>query len=587
MKWFIQKGRKRNLPYFNKGEGISLGKSIGYNSERIMKLTNRIVELGERDGELLIQYLVYFERFFPFHNRQEYFPIIHSVLDNLAKELGFDNRFEIIQFYNIPEIDAKSEYNSNEDYTFDERISEVYSNVLKTIQKVRPGIQVTLPRISELVKAPKKYVEDVILAILEQKPSLGEYLQLEQVFIREIETDEIINDLIINPIPRYGQFNCYFCEALVEDRTIDICPNCGKDISRCIVCKLPISTNEGVGMCTNCEGLAHLNHLQEWVKVKGTCPSCLQPTNVEVIREATSLIRKEIFGINLSKLKIVNSREWEKFPEATTINDITGFFNMFDSSSDGKLLQWFITKNYNEVHYIGFFVQGKLFIHSLGAFDNLEDYLLGLELKIDDPNNLALYQLAVARGWPNHEEPGKIWVLLGKNDFEIRALIPEWDEMRYNADNIDFDILPPYEKTCKTGVGWVVWFYAYHNGWKSYKKLLEFGRKKIKNFDSLNKYERYTQRLLGYLAYHGPFKKNEDWLNGWKNFDEIMKFWDSRFSPDEEIIDEYEEDSDYERQSEVYDEIEEALSFPRIIQYNPDCRDDTDWTEWYFKTKKK
>jgi hypothetical protein len=42
----------------------------------------------------------------------------------------------------------------------------------------------------------------------------------------------------------------------------------------CCVCKLPITQNQEEAWCPYCFARAHRTHLLEWVKIKGSCPSC-------------------------------------------------------------------------------------------------------------------------------------------------------------------------------------------------------------------------------------------------------------------------------------------------------------------------
>ncbi len=43
---------------------------------------------------------------------------------------------------------------------------------------------------------------------------------------------------------------------------------------RCIVCNLYIRKEEKIGRCPHCNHPAHLDHFQEWIKIKGACPVC-------------------------------------------------------------------------------------------------------------------------------------------------------------------------------------------------------------------------------------------------------------------------------------------------------------------------
>ncbi|MHA1743218.1 MAG: hypothetical protein ACTSV6_03080 [Candidatus Heimdallarchaeota archaeon] len=79
-------------------------------------------------------------------------------------------------------------------------------------------------------------------------------------------------------IPR----NCYWCGTPVETQAT-VCPSCGKELLRCVICKLPISFEDDVGACSFCEAKGHLTHFEEWVKSQGKCPSCLRDLPLEGI----------------------------------------------------------------------------------------------------------------------------------------------------------------------------------------------------------------------------------------------------------------------------------------------------------------
>ncbi|MFW9922753.1 MAG: hypothetical protein ACFFDW_05625, partial [Candidatus Thorarchaeota archaeon] len=77
-------------------------------------------------------------------------------------------------------------------------------------------------------------------------------------------------------------YNCYECGYPIEKDTT-ICPDCSKEIIRCVVCKLPVSFGDILGKCSLCEAQGHITHMQEWVKTQGKCPQCLQNLPVEGI----------------------------------------------------------------------------------------------------------------------------------------------------------------------------------------------------------------------------------------------------------------------------------------------------------------
>jgi ABC-type multidrug transport system fused ATPase/permease subunit len=45
-------------------------------------------------------------------------------------------------------------------------------------------------------------------------------------------------------------------------------------INHCTVCNLPIYAKEEVIECPICHDLIHKSHFLEWLKIKGSCPSC-------------------------------------------------------------------------------------------------------------------------------------------------------------------------------------------------------------------------------------------------------------------------------------------------------------------------
>lgn len=76
--------------------------------------------------------------------------------------------------------------------------------------------------------------------------------------------------------------NCFWCDYPIDINAIN-CENCGNEILKCTVCRLPIDKNDKIGLCSLCETKGHLIHLQEWVKINGKCPNCLQQISLEGI----------------------------------------------------------------------------------------------------------------------------------------------------------------------------------------------------------------------------------------------------------------------------------------------------------------
>ncbi|MHA1276512.1 MAG: hypothetical protein ACTSQI_03045 [Candidatus Helarchaeota archaeon] len=50
---------------------------------------------------------------------------------------------------------------------------------------------------------------------------------------------------------------------------------------KCSVCNLPIKSGAKTGGCPYCGHRAHLDHILEWIKIKGICPHCKRKLRAE------------------------------------------------------------------------------------------------------------------------------------------------------------------------------------------------------------------------------------------------------------------------------------------------------------------
>ena len=171
------------------------------------------------------------------------------------------------------------------------------SSLYDVLIKFQPDIQVPLTRIIELTKdipyqkikalstkvredqivIPIVRYEEAIKGLVKSGQIVGEYFELEQVFVRKKS-----NEQLIKPVSFSKEYICYFCGNPIE---VDakICPSCQNNVIHCNVCKLPITFGQEVGKCSFCEVKGHLTHFQEWVKIKGICPNCKKKLPVEGI----------------------------------------------------------------------------------------------------------------------------------------------------------------------------------------------------------------------------------------------------------------------------------------------------------------
>lgn len=60
-----------------------------------------------------------------------------------------------------------------------------------------------------------------------------------------------------------------------------------KKPSVCMICKLPLKSDQKISHCPMCHSLFHDSHIFEWLKVKGKCPVCqqgLRPGGTEEVK---------------------------------------------------------------------------------------------------------------------------------------------------------------------------------------------------------------------------------------------------------------------------------------------------------------
>jgi outer membrane protein assembly factor BamB len=99
---------------------------------------------------------------------------------------------------------------------------------------------------------------------------------------------------------------CPSCGTRIEDPEAEYCSSCGasiqgvqekrqeKKIRSCMICNLPITSDEECLRCPHCGNLAHKVHLLEWLHVKGCCPVCRMDLHEEdlVRRRSSKLLRR-------------------------------------------------------------------------------------------------------------------------------------------------------------------------------------------------------------------------------------------------------------------------------------------------------
>lgn len=165
----------------------------------------------------------------------------------------------------IPEQDA--ELLDKDVAKVDERIvqiSEAKTRLKRLLLELSPNIPITLTRMAEVAGVTTESLDRYLKEITKTN-NAGIYYPLEQVFVKQERTIE----RVLGPIAR-NEPTCIDCGAISFKYP---CSECGKG-QQCSVCKLNLGDGEERIGCPSCDTPAHAKHLQEWVRIKGTCPNC-------------------------------------------------------------------------------------------------------------------------------------------------------------------------------------------------------------------------------------------------------------------------------------------------------------------------
>ena len=253
-------------------------------------------------GEKLLYNRIKYKQIKEYLNTEEYDLAVISTelemsVDKLERILQRKIKREKLHGIIIPDIhrylpiSIKEEVETNvEDIIEDEitiekeHLEGAYKTLVKYLIEIKPNLQVSLDRLTELSKTTKRLTEMIINDLLKYYPDIGEYYSLEQVFIRKKDTEKILREILTNPLQKLRSYTCYNCGEKI-DINMASCPNCNEKIKRCSTCKLPISFKETIGECKKCNSQAHLIHIQEWVKTNGKCPNCLRPLTLKQIKQ--------------------------------------------------------------------------------------------------------------------------------------------------------------------------------------------------------------------------------------------------------------------------------------------------------------
>lgn len=166
-----------------------------------------------------------------------------------------------------------------------EKLKMEYENrlsvrILKTLQQVRQNVPFQLTRLAQLVESQVDLTERKVIEILSNNPEIGEYLPLEQVFIKHEE----ITDATISNLSRPTD-TLQICTQCGNSQSVLIrqCTECNEELASCQICKRGFAENETMVKCPHCDNPFHKNHLLEYIKIKGECPVCKEDLKIDQI----------------------------------------------------------------------------------------------------------------------------------------------------------------------------------------------------------------------------------------------------------------------------------------------------------------
>ncbi|MHA2250459.1 MAG: hypothetical protein ACXAD7_08850 [Candidatus Kariarchaeaceae archaeon] len=140
------------------------------------------------------------------------------------------------------------------------------------LKQLQPNIPISLHRLSELAKLSSQEVEKVIISVLSEDPTLGQYLHLEQVFIKDASGRQTTisegSSTMVDTLQ-----TCPRCKETLSV-LVRKCTNCQEDLAFCNICKRGFTASDQIVDCPECENRFHRAHLLGYIQSQGSCPVC-------------------------------------------------------------------------------------------------------------------------------------------------------------------------------------------------------------------------------------------------------------------------------------------------------------------------
>ncbi len=166
---------------------------------------------------------------------------------------------------------------------------EKWNKVLDVLNSFHPNIPVQLDRVAELAELDEEEVKQLLIDILSEIPSVGEFLQREQVFIKKTKSEDDLDSILNEMKQRQISFDarllnryCLHCGHEIASTELQFsskCANCDEPIPICHICRGYIFKGDDILEEENCGNLFHKRHILEWVNVQGKCPICRSRIN--------------------------------------------------------------------------------------------------------------------------------------------------------------------------------------------------------------------------------------------------------------------------------------------------------------------
>ncbi|MDH5646686.1 MAG: hypothetical protein OEZ01_11795, partial [Candidatus Heimdallarchaeota archaeon] len=166
----------------------------------------------------------------------------------------------------------------------EERKLSLIEELITLIKQFTNDVPISLDRISKLLKIPEKQVESYLKELLVYQENLGDYLELEHIFIKRSQVEDNIEKVIqnTNSKPFSSLQECTNCNN-TQSVLIRECSNCSAIMPYCQICKRGFTDKDTIRKCQHCNKQFHSVHIRAYIQSKGACPVCREGLNEKML----------------------------------------------------------------------------------------------------------------------------------------------------------------------------------------------------------------------------------------------------------------------------------------------------------------